>query len=60
MLVIQGRDDEYGTEAQVKAIVSGSRGKAVPAMIDHCGHAPHREAPDEVLRLMREFIASVS
>jgi pimeloyl-ACP methyl ester carboxylesterase len=60
VLVIQGRDDEYGTEDQVKAIVSGSRGVAVPAMIDNCGHTPHREAADAVTRLMREFIASVS
>lgn len=57
VLAIQGRDDEYGTEAQVKTIVDKSSGVAEFAIIEQCGHVPHREAPAVVLELMTRFIA---
>lgn len=58
-LVIQGADDEYGSPAQVEAIVRGVRGPARPLLIEGCGHAPHAEAPEAVIAAMRELSASL-
>ena len=61
-LVLQGADDQYGTRAQVDAIVSGiaAGGSLVrPLLIDDCGHVPHREQPGVVLQAMRDFLDGV-
>jgi pimeloyl-ACP methyl ester carboxylesterase len=58
VLVIQGTDDEYGTEAQVHAIVNGVSGPAQALMIPAVGHTPHREAPDAVLDATVVFVAN--
>ena len=55
-LVIQGRDDPYGTVRQVEAIAGGIGPRARPCLIPSCGHAPHREAPRHTLAAMRRFI----
>jgi pimeloyl-ACP methyl ester carboxylesterase len=51
--VVQGEADSYGTVAQVDAIERGlARGHAPPftrVMLAGCGHAPHRERPEETL-----------
>jgi len=60
VLVIQGKADKYGTEAQVNAIVSQCAGDARAEMIPDCGHAPHHEAREKVVELMTEFVARVS
>jgi len=57
LLVMQGRDDQYGSEEQVRTIVAKASGPAHASLVDDCGHSPHRERPTEVLALMREFIA---
>ena len=59
MLVIQGREDQYGTERQVEAIVSKSSGRARPVLLDNCGHSPHREMPDTVLDIMSGFVGQI-
>jgi pimeloyl-ACP methyl ester carboxylesterase len=49
ILVIQGQDDEYGTVEQMTRIET----QAADVQLEHlaqCGHAPHRDRPDEVLR----------
>ena len=56
LLVIQGEDDQYGTAAQVEAITSQVTGKSKPLLIPNCGHIPHKEARDRVVREMTEFI----
>jgi pimeloyl-ACP methyl ester carboxylesterase len=57
VLVIQGSDDEYGTEAQVRAIVNGVSGPAESLMIPGVGHTPHREASDIVLHAAVELLS---
>jgi pimeloyl-ACP methyl ester carboxylesterase len=54
-LIVQGANDQYGTEAQVDAIVSRAS-NAHKAMLAQCAHAPHREAPQAVLALMAGFV----
>lgn len=58
VLAIQGRDDPYGTLAQIQDI------DLPPAQIrrvalEHCGHGPHRDHPEECLGLVAEFLAGV-
>lgn len=55
LLVIQGEDDQYATEAQVEAItrqVAESRSIIIP----NCAHTPHKEARDIVVKEMTEFV----
>ncbi len=58
-LAIQGKDDEYGTSAQVEAIVGKVKGSARASMIDNCGHIPHIQAMDAVLSEMVNFISEM-
>lgn len=59
VLAIQGEEDEFGTRAQVDAIVNKVNGPATPFLVPACGHAPHHEAEDIVLSRIEEFIASL-
>jgi pimeloyl-ACP methyl ester carboxylesterase len=48
VLQIQGRNDEYGTTAQLDAIERGVSGVCDRLLLDRCGHAPHRDRPAAV------------
>jgi pimeloyl-ACP methyl ester carboxylesterase len=56
-LLIQGRDDPYGTLDQLDRIEARVRGP-VQRLVVPGGHSPHLEAPAEVLRGITEFIRS--
>ncbi len=56
VLVIQGEADEFGTVAQVDAIVQQVSGPAKKLMVQGKGHTPHRDAPDLVLDAATRFI----
>lgn len=56
LLVLQGRDDQYGTAAQVDAIVNKSSGPATPLILEDCKHSPHLEFPELTLDLMSCFV----
>lgn len=55
VLAIQGLDDEYGTLEQIRGIA-----RRVPQTrlleIPDCGHSPHRDQPEAVIRAVREFL----
>lgn len=57
LLVLQGVDDEYGTEAQVNAIASQVRGPVEAHMIAGAAHTPHREARDATVELTVRFLS---
>lgn len=57
VLAVQGRDDKYGTEAQVDAIARGVGGKVETLMIPDCNHWPHLEHPDTMLHVMGDFLS---
>jgi pimeloyl-ACP methyl ester carboxylesterase len=57
-LIMQGVHDQYGTYAQVEAIVSHVK-NAQEAMIEDCGHVPHLEQPALVRDRMAHFIRSL-
>lgn len=57
LLAVQGLDDEYGTLEQIRGIarrVRGTRLLELPA----CGHSPHRDQPDALIRAVAGFLAS--
>jgi pimeloyl-ACP methyl ester carboxylesterase len=55
VLVIQGEQDEYGTEEQLQAIAKGARDVEVSLLPD-CGHSPHRDQPAWVLQTVRTWM----
>ena len=56
LLVIQGRQDPYGTEEQVRRIQAGCRGPTEVVLLEDCGHAPHRDQPADTLEAMTGFL----
>lgn len=56
LLAIQGRDDEYGTMAQLQAIRRGVRGPCELLELADCGHAPFRDQPAATLAALTRFI----
>jgi pimeloyl-ACP methyl ester carboxylesterase len=59
LLVLQGAQDEYGTQAQVDSVVSQVAGPVKGLMIPRCGHVPHHQAHERVLEVMTQFITSL-
>jgi pimeloyl-ACP methyl ester carboxylesterase len=55
-LILQGKDDEYGTSAQVMGIANRVSGPVDVKLIPNCGHVPHFQAKDAVLSEMTRFI----
>jgi pimeloyl-ACP methyl ester carboxylesterase len=60
VLVMQGLDDEYGTERQVEAIVRGVAGPSTAMLLAECGHRPHRDQRERVLDAVAAFVAAQS
>jgi pimeloyl-ACP methyl ester carboxylesterase len=59
ILVLQGEDDEYGTPAQVQAIMGHVSGPAHSKLIHNCGHVPHFQAKHADLFEMTQFIRTI-
>jgi pimeloyl-ACP methyl ester carboxylesterase len=55
VLLIQGDADEYGTTAQLDAIVARSPNAQV-LLVPGAGHSPHRDAPELVLDRVASFV----
>jgi pimeloyl-ACP methyl ester carboxylesterase len=56
ILVIQGLDDEYGTQAQVQAIATKSGGTVETFLLANCRHSPQRDQADAVLAAIAKFV----
>lgn len=55
-LVMQGKDDEYGTLKQVDGIINGISAYAEKWIIPDVGHTPHREKPELTIDIASQFI----
>lgn len=55
ILFIQGADDPYGTIAQVRVVEQECYCPVDTLILPGCGHAPHREKPDETLAAVAGF-----
>ena len=59
VLAIQGEMDEFGTAQQLEAIAEKVGGPCRCRIIPACGHTPHRDARDEVLAEMTDFVGNL-
>jgi pimeloyl-ACP methyl ester carboxylesterase len=59
MLVIQGRDDQYGTAAQIEAAQNDTYCPVEVLHLDRCRHSPHIDQPDATLEAIAEFAQRV-
>jgi len=57
VLALQGRDDQYGTLAQVQEVEERAYSPVDMAILDNCKHAPHLEQPEASLSAVTDFVA---
>lgn len=58
VLAIQGREDPYGTLAQIAQIDLPAH-QIARVELPACGHSPHRDAPEQTLRHVTAFLSRV-
>lgn len=56
VLAVQGRDDEYGTLAQIERIAREAP-RATALALDACSHAVHRDQPDRLIHAVVDLMA---
>ncbi|HWQ38223.1 MAG TPA: alpha/beta hydrolase [Burkholderiales bacterium] len=56
LLLIQGRDDQYGTLAQLDAIARQVSGPVETLVLDDCAHSPHVDQPEATLSAIAGFV----
>jgi pimeloyl-ACP methyl ester carboxylesterase len=56
VLAIHGDLDEYGSVQFPRRITGKVGGRSELAILEGCGHVPHRERRDDVLRLSASFL----
>jgi len=59
VLALHGDHDEYGSNAHPKRIAALAAGPGRAVILKDCHHMPHREMPDTVLDLIRDFTQAV-
>jgi pimeloyl-ACP methyl ester carboxylesterase len=58
ILALQGADDPYGTDEQLRVMAAHVRAPIKTVMIPGARHAPHLEAKETTLRLIADFTAN--
>jgi pimeloyl-ACP methyl ester carboxylesterase len=59
ILLLQGEDDEYGTQAQLRSIETHVH-DVTTILLERCGHSPHRDRTDAVLDAVAAFVAPLA
>jgi pimeloyl-ACP methyl ester carboxylesterase len=59
VLVMQGRDDEYGTLEQLDRVERGVKGPVTRLVLDECGHSPHRDQETAVIDAITTFASAI-
>jgi pimeloyl-ACP methyl ester carboxylesterase len=59
ILALQGADDPYGTDEQLRVFTAKVQVPITPLLIRGAKHAPHLEAKDETLALITDFITDL-
>ncbi len=57
VLAIQGREDQYGTLAQIEVIEARTTAPVELLVLDGCRHAPHLDRPKATLEAVADFLA---
>jgi pimeloyl-ACP methyl ester carboxylesterase len=60
VLGIQGRQDEYGTMAQLDELAARVRGTCKLLKLEACGHSPFRDQPEAVLGAAEDFVRGLA
>jgi pimeloyl-ACP methyl ester carboxylesterase len=60
LLAIQGRDDPYGTLAQLEVLRERCPGPVELLVLDGCGHSPQRDRRDETLAAIVSFVRGLT
>lgn len=56
LLLLQGMDDQFASDAQIRSIAEHTGGQCELHLLEQCAHIPHFEAASRVLHLMSDFI----
>ena len=56
LLIVQGRDDTYGTLRQVEVIADRVAGPCRTLVLDDCGHSPHRDRTRATTEAIVRFV----
>jgi len=60
LLLIQGDDDDFGTFAQIDMVAQLAESTIIEvAQIKDCGHVPHLQKQEEILKLAQDFINKI-
>jgi pimeloyl-ACP methyl ester carboxylesterase len=59
MLLIQGKNDEYGTLAQLDRIEGHAAVMTTRLVLPDCGHSPHRDQERSVLEAIEKFASDL-
>lgn len=57
VLALQGSDDQYGTEEQLRSITAAGS-QVETTLIKNCGHHPHIEKKEDVIRIIGQWFRS--
>jgi pimeloyl-ACP methyl ester carboxylesterase len=55
-LIIQGKNDQYGTLKQVENIAQHTKGQTITFIPENCGHSPYKEIEKDVFDKVISFI----
>jgi len=58
-LALQGRADQYGTLAQIDAVVGRSPMPVERVVLEDCRHSPHLDQPEPTLDAVARFVAGL-
>ena len=56
VLAIHGDRDEFGSVEFPRMICRLAGGRSEAAILEGCGHVPHRDRPDDVLARLAKFL----
>ena len=59
ILLIQGKNDEYGSLDQIVSINKQVTSETENIIIDHCGHSPFRDQPEIVNHAISKFLSKL-
>lgn len=58
LLSLHGEQDEFGSVLHPQRIAASVQGPSVLKILPDCGHVPHRQQPEVVLKAVGEFLAT--
>jgi pimeloyl-ACP methyl ester carboxylesterase len=59
MLIIQGRDDQYGTAAQIDCTRDMAQAPVEVLYLDNCRHSPQVDRPEQTLEAIVDFASRI-